>query len=160
MNREEFTSIIRKEQAGLRRFLLILCCGNAQEADDLAQETLLKAYEASTRYIGSDGHSTWLRRIALRCYLNSRRGLKAESELELERASHIESGIRTDVSFEYEELYSAISTLSYSERTALLLHYMEDRPIQEIAMIMNVAEGTVKSSLSRGREHLRLKLKR
>ncbi|MBP5302335.1 MAG: RNA polymerase sigma factor, partial [Bacteroidales bacterium] len=130
-------------------------------ADDLAQETLLKAYEASTRYIGSDGHSTWLRRIALRCYLNSRRGLKAaNTQLSIEKATHLDSGQNTDAAFQYEELYLAIGSLSDTERTALLLHYMEDRPIQEIAIIMNVAEGTVKSNLSRGREHLRLKLKR
>jgi RNA polymerase sigma-70 factor (ECF subfamily) len=65
---------------------------------------------------------------------------------------------RSDDSFAYQELYSAIDGLNVSERTAVLLFYMEDRPIKEISAIMNVAEGTVKAYLSRGREHLRTKL--
>ena len=61
---------------------------------------------------------------------------------------------RSDDNFEYQELYQAIDGLPMSERTAVLLFYMEDRPIKEIAAIMNVAEGTVKGYLSRGRWHL------
>ena len=73
--------------------------------------------------------------------------------------AHDLAGIsRSDDSFEYQELYQAIDGLTMSERTAVLLFYMEDRSIKEIATIMNVAEGTVKGYLSRGREHLRTKL--
>ena len=67
---------------------------------------------------------------------------------------------RSDDGFAYQELYSAIDGLNVSERTAVLLFYMEDRPIKEIAAIMNIAEGTVKGYLSRGREHLRTKLRK
>lgn len=44
MNKEEFISLVKSEQGHLRRFLLALCLGNADEADDIAQEALLKAY--------------------------------------------------------------------------------------------------------------------
>jgi RNA polymerase sigma-70 factor (ECF subfamily) len=64
----------------------------------------------------------------------------------------------SDDGFTYQELYCAIDRLNVSERTAVLLFYMEDRPIKEIAVIMNVTEGTVKGYLSRGREHLKTKL--
>ena len=48
MNREEFIAHIRGEQEQLRRFLLALCLGNRDEADDIAQESLVKAYLSSS----------------------------------------------------------------------------------------------------------------
>ncbi len=76
----------------------------------------------------------------------------------IDKAHDLAGVSRSDDSFEYQELYQAIDGLTMSERTAVLLFYMEDRSIKEIATIMNVAEGTVKGYLSRGREHLRTKL--
>jgi RNA polymerase sigma-70 factor (ECF subfamily) len=70
----------------------------------------------------------------------------------------VASASRSDDAFDYQDLYQAIDGLGMSERTAVLLFYMEDRSIKEITSIMNVAEGTVKAYLSRGREHLRNKL--
>jgi RNA polymerase sigma-70 factor (ECF subfamily) len=76
----------------------------------------------------------------------------------IDKAHDVAGVSRSDDSFEYQELYQAIDGLTMSERTAVLLFYVEDRPIKEISTIMNVAEGTVKGYLSRGREHLRTKL--
>ena len=44
MTREQFVRMVKGEQEALRRFLLALCLGNKDEADDIAQETLIKAY--------------------------------------------------------------------------------------------------------------------
>ena len=158
MTRDNFTALVRREQAELRRLMLALCCGDAQEADDLAQDTFLRAYEASDRYVGDGGESAWLRRIAWNCFLNSRRSRRSQLETELESAKGVPGSSETDEAFRYEALYRAIAQLSPTERNAILLHYMEDRPIAEIAQIMNVAEGTVKSALSRARTHLKIKL--
>ena len=79
--------------------------------------------------------------------------------LSIEKAYSISSASHSDETFDYQELYRAIDGLTPGERTAVLLFYMEDRPIREIATIMNTSEGTVKASLSRGRSHLREKLK-
>ena len=133
MNRETFTQHIRQELSSLRRFLLAACSGNGNEADDVAQEVLMKAYVASRRF---------------------ERG----ETIGIDKAHDVAGVSRSDDSFEYQELYQAIDGLTVSERTAVLLFYMEDRPIKEISTIMNVAEGTVKAYLSRGREHLRTKL--
>ena len=158
MTRDNFIQLVRQEQAELRRILLALCLGDEQEADDLAQDTFLRAYEASDRYVGDGAESAWLRRIAWNCFLNSRRSRRAQLETGLERAQDIPGSSQTDAAFRYEALYQAIAQLSPTERNAVLLHYMEDRPIAEIAQIMNVAEGTVKSALSRARTHLKIKL--
>ena len=78
--------------------------------------------------------------------------------LDIDTAYNVVAASCPDEAFSYQELYQAIDGLTVSERTAVLLFYMEDRPIKEISTIMNVAEGTVKAYLSRGREHLRTKL--
>ena len=159
MNREQFTLLIRKELSGLRRFLLAACSGNSDEADDIAQEALLKAYTASGDFEDESGFSRWLYRIACNCLSDHQRKHQVRgTTLSIEKAYSISSTSHSDDTFDYQALYRAIDDLTVSERTAVLLYYMEDRPIKEITSIMNIAEGTVKSLLSRGREHLRTKL--
>ena len=160
MTREQFTQLVRKEQANLRRFLLAVCGGNRDEADDIAQEALMKAYVASRDFEDEAGFSAWIYRIACNCLIDHQRKVAAHGvTLDIEKAHDVAAPSRSDDSFIYQELYHAIDGLTVSERTAVLLFYMEDRPIKEITAIMNVAEGTVKAYLSRGREHLREKLK-
>ena len=77
-----------------------------------------------------------------------------------EAARNAESDISSDGTFQYQDLYDAIGGLSYPEKVAILLFYMEDRPVKEISHIMNLPEGTVRSHLSRGREHLRKRIER
>ena len=159
MTRELFTQHVRKELPGLRRFLLAACSGNGDEADDVAQEALMKAYVASHRFEDEDGFPAWIYRIACNTLIDHQRRLMSHDvTIGIDKAHDLAGISRSDDSFEYQELYQAIDGLTMSERTAVLLFYMEDRSIKEIATIMNVAEGTVKGYLSRGREHLRTKL--
>lgn len=159
MNREEFTAQVRTELYGLRRFLLAACGGNSQEADDVAQEALMKAYVASRSFEDKTGFSAWLYRIACNTLVDHQRKNSSRTTLDINAAFGVASGSQTDGAFAYQDLYRAIDGLNVSERTTVLLFYMEDRPVREIATIMNVAEGTVKASLSRAREHLKEKLK-
>ena len=159
MNRETFTQHVRKGLPGLRRFLLAACSGNGDEADDVAQEALMKAFMASHRFEDEEGFSAWLYRIACNTLIDhQRKQMTREVTLGIDKAHDVAGISRSDDSFDYQELYQAIDGLTMSERTAVLLFYMEDRPIKEISTIMNVAEGTVKGYLSRGREHLRTTL--
>ena len=159
MTREIFTQLVRKELFGLRRFLLAACSGNGDEADDIAQEALMKVYVASRSFDDEAGFSAWLYRIACNTLIDHQRKQTVRGiTLDINKAHEVAVVSRSDDSFAYQELYRAIDGLNVSERTAVLLFYMEDRPIKEITAIMNVAEGTVKAYLSRGREHLRTKL--
>ena len=159
MNRETFTQHVRKELPGLRRFLLVACSGNGDEADDVAQEALMKAYVASASFEDVTRFSAWLYRIACNTLIDHQRKQMARGEaLGIDKANDVAGVSRSDDSFDYQELYQAIDGLTMSERTAVLLFYMEDRPIKEISTIMNVAEGTVKGYLSRGRWHLKTTL--
>jgi RNA polymerase sigma-70 factor (ECF subfamily) len=159
MIREIFTQLVRKVLPGLRRFLLAACSGNICEADDVAQEALMKAYLASHNFGDVAGFSAWLYRIACNTLIDHQRKQTARgTAIDISQADGVATTSRSDDGFAYQELYSAIDGLNVSERTAVLLFYMEDRPIKEIAVIMNVTEGTVKGYLSRGRKHLRMKL--
>ena len=60
MTREQFTEMVRREQEPLRRFLLALCCGDREEADDIAQETLVKAYLSLSDYEERGKGRAWL----------------------------------------------------------------------------------------------------
>ena len=130
------------------------CRGNSDEADDVAQEALMKAYVASRNFEGEAGFSAWLYRIACNSLIDHQRKQASRGiAIDIDKVHEVADASRSNDSFAYQELYEAIDGLNVSERTAVLLFYMENRPIKEIAAIMNVAEGTVKAYLSRGRDH-------
>lgn len=159
MDREQFIREISVEQESLRRFLLPLCNGDRSLADDIAQDAAMKAWLAADRFRGDSRISTWLFRIAYNTWCDRKyRGHCAEG-LDSREALSLTDGAPADGRFEYEPLYQAIAGLKPKEKAAILLFYMEDKSIREIASIMNIPEGTVKSLLSRGRENLRIKLK-
>ena len=157
MTRERFILLLEKEQEGLMKFLLALCDGNYPEAEDLSQETSLKAYLSYRGYIEKFKFSTWLYRIAYNSFIDHKRKKSIPTE-QLEAGAHIE-GNENPGRMEFEGLYSAIEELPLNEKTAVLLFYMEDMKIIDIAIVMRKPVGTVKSYLSRGRNHLKEKLK-
>lgn len=156
MTRERFVELVKQEQEGLRRFLLTLCGGNQADADDLAQETLLKAYLSYDGFVERFRFSTWLYRIAYNSFIDYQRKVQPEVvEVEVVAEDLKEDG---STGYRYEGLYRALDGLPPNEKTALLLFYMEDKSIMEIALIMLKPPGTIKSYLSRGRTHLKKRL--
>lgn len=155
MTREHFIELVRMEQEGLRKFLLVLCSGDSMLADDLAQEALVKAYVASGSYRPLCKFSTWLYRIAYNTFIDFKRR-RTPVFVDVEEADIIASESEKK---DYRPLYEAIAGLSARERAVITLFYLEDRQVREIAAILGIPAGTVKSDLSRGREHLRKKVK-
>ena len=156
MTRERFIDLVRTEQEPLRRFLLGLCSGNQSLADDIAQDSLVRAYVASGSFLGLSKFSTWLFRIAYNCFIDHYRKATVDtvSDESLE-AQSVLSDDATDDSFRYQQLYHALDRIAEKERAAIVLHYFEDRDIKEIASIMQIPTGTVKYLLSVGRNHLK-----
>ena len=156
MTRERFIDLVRVEQESLRRFLLALCGGNAFEADDIAQDALIRAYVASGSFLGLSRFSTWLFRIAYNCYIDRCRKPRAETvPTDTPQALNVTSGEETDAGFKYQQLYQALDSLQEKEKAVIILHYFEDRSIKEIASILEIPSGTVKYLLSTGRAHLK-----
>lgn len=154
MTREQFIEIIKTEQEALRRFLLALCCGNRDEADDIAQDALVKAYLSLSKYEGK----TWLYSIAYHLFVDSTRCQHAMQPLDV-LAKQEDASFAADRDFRYQSLYMALEQLPPKERMAILLFYLKGYTIKEIAGIVDATEDAVKKQLSRGREKLKTFLK-
>ena len=153
MTSEQFISHVEATQKPLRRFLVALCCGDSQRADDIAQETYIKAYLACDTLANPDRFNAWLFRIAYNSFLNENRRQRITSDYN--EVSEVKSSQSADDAFRYQGLYAALNRLPGKERTSVLLFYLEGYSIKEIAEIQTVSTDAVKQHLSRGRIHLR-----
>lgn len=155
MTRDEFISLAAAEQESLRRFLLSLC-NDAALADDIAQDALVNAYVASASFRGAARFSTWLFRIAYNCFIDRMRGRRLQTApLESPAAQAVPGPEAADGRFRHEDLHRAIGMLPDKERAALLLFYMEDKPVKEVAEILEMPAGSVRAYLTRGRQHVK-----
>jgi RNA polymerase sigma-70 factor (ECF subfamily) len=154
MTQERFISLVRDQQEPLRRFLLALCAGDAALADDMAQDTLVRAYVASGSFLGLSKFSTWLFRIAYNCYIDHSRKARP-GQAPMREAENLPAADTSDRSFRYQQLYQALDRLPGKEKASIALFYFEDRSIKEISAILDMPQGTVKYQLSMGRQHLK-----
>lgn len=153
MTREQFIANVEATQRSLRRFLVALCGGDAAMADDIAQESLIKAYLSVDGIRDTDKFKSWIFRIAYNTFVSCKRSVvPTESE---DTALHLPSASGADDAFKYQALYDALDALSEKERTACLLHYLEGYSVDEISDIVASSPMAVKQQLSRGRLHLR-----
>ena len=152
MTREAFISLVEREQESLRGFLLALCCGNRSDADDLAQDALVKAYLSSAGYQDKGRFRSWLFKIAHNTFLNHKASLRTTESIDEARTLAGDGG--ADSAFEHQSLYLALRTLPPKERSAITLYYLNGYDIREIASILRIPQGTVKSRLNRGRRQL------
>ena len=157
MTREVFITYVEREQEALRGFLFTLCCGNKGDADDLAQDALVKAYLSSVGYQDKGRFRSWLYKIAYNTFLNHKASLRCTESID--EARTLASSASADAEFEHQDLYLALRTLPPKERSAITLFYLNGYSIKEIAAITDTSEDAVKKQLSRGRDKLKEKLK-
>ncbi|MDE7441462.1 MAG: RNA polymerase sigma factor [Muribaculaceae bacterium] len=153
MTREDFIKHVEGTQRAFRRFLVGLCCGDFQFADDIAQESLIKAYLSSDGFREPEKFTSWIYRIGYNTFLNHKRDTRRMEGYSM--VENVSAPDAADSAFRYQALYAALDRLSPTERTSILLFYMEGYAIKEIAEIENVSQEAVKKHLSRGRMHLR-----
>lgn len=138
------------EQYGRR--LCGLCyrlCASQQEAQDLYQETWLRALANFRRYDPEREFEPWISRICVNCYRNQLKKKKylftyehPEDEIAPEKEGH-------------GALYDAINKLPEKLRATIILFYFRDMDISSTAKALGIPEGTVKSRLNKGRKLLK-----
>ena len=149
MTREVFIAHVEREQEALRGFLLALCCGNKSDADDLAQDALVKAYLSLSGYQNKGKFRSWL----FNTFLNHKAGCRTMESID--EARTLIGGTEADASFVHQDLYLALRTLPPKERSAITLYYLNGYSIKEIAKITDTSDNAVKQQLSRGRDKLK-----
>ena len=143
------------------------------DADDLVQETYLKAYRFIDKYMEGTNAKAWLFKILKNAYINEyRRKSKAPTHVDYEDIIGYQDnedsaiGEFTDLREELcnhmmgDEVTNAINSLPVDFRTVLLLCDVEGFTYEEIAKILDVPIGTVRSRLYRARNELKDKLKK
>lgn len=147
--------------------LALRMSGNAADADDISQETFLRAFRHLKRFKGKSSLKTWLFRIALNCSNTRlrRRGRRRarnieDGEAELERAADAgrspeEAAVAADLS---ETFRAGLAALPVHYREAVLLRDFEDMNYEQIAEVLGVRLGTVRSRIARGRDLLRKRM--
>jgi RNA polymerase sigma-70 factor (ECF subfamily) len=132
------------------------------EAEDLVQETYVKALKGFSSFQAGTNFRAWMYRILRNTFLTSRTGLKATATVELDSddSPELSAGPETPETIlidnsQHQLLQSAIESLPVRFREILLLCEVEEMSYQEIAETLSIPMGTVMSRLSRARKALR-----
>ena len=132
--------------------------GASADAEDLTQETFLRAYENLHRYDRRWAFSTWLFTIARRTSINHRRRRRPTTDPSAVDAAVSPAPAPLDVMIAEESgrrLWDqAAMLLSEEQMTALWLHYAEDMPARDIALVLGRSRASVKVMLFRARKRL------
>ena len=160
---DSFESTALPHIDSLYRFALGLA-GEAQDAEDLVQETMLKAYRAWHRFQAGGNVRGWLMTILRNTFLNERRRTRranvVEDVMEIEPYTIVEEGQDKDPEGDFfdqivdDQIWRAIGTLPTEYRETLVLRDIEGMTYEDIAKLQGIRIGTVKSRLFRARQTL------
>jgi RNA polymerase sigma-70 factor (ECF subfamily) len=154
-DRHAFAQLVRRHQSGERSVLRRLCAGDHAAADDLAQETFLRAWKALRQWRGGARLSTWLHRIAVNAWLSRARRAGAAEEPVAEGDDGAWTPSPSGAVEARRDLERAFAVLRPEERVALALAYAQDLTHEEAAEAAGWPLGTLKTHLARGKEKLR-----
>ncbi len=159
-DRAAFGILMRQHQRRVHRLAMQLT-GSAGDADDVTQETFLRAFRAIHRFDGRAEVFTWLYRITVNVALNLRRSRRrVTADLDDPRVPDVaaegaDPGVKTQRARAYAELAAALDTLSESLRTTMVLACVEQLPYKDIAQVLGCSEGTVAWRVHEARRKLR-----
>jgi RNA polymerase sigma factor (sigma-70 family) len=155
-DRHSFRILYRRHQARVRQIIYQLC--DPISLDDLVQEVFLRAWKGLPKFRQSAKFSTWLYRIAWNVASDRRQVLARERS----RVQTIAESMPTQhdgpdlLQLHYQDLVRAgLGILSEDHRSVLVLHDLEELPQQEVAEILQIPVGTVKSRLFHARNGMR-----
>ncbi|MDE6052199.1 MAG: sigma-70 family RNA polymerase sigma factor [Lachnospiraceae bacterium] len=153
MDKEAFADVVLSSTDSLYRISKSILKNDA-DCEDAVQEAIATGFGKLSTLQQEAYAKTWLTRILIHeCYnLLKKREKTAAILTEPEDEEYI--------NLDYSDLYEALSTLKKEYRLTIVLYYLEGYSIEEIAKILRIPTGTVKSRLSRGRRDLRCIMER
>lgn len=165
MSGQDFDTIY-EEQADYVYSLSRRLSKTRSDAEDLFQEAFLKAYRFLPKFRGGSVKG-WLRRIVINTNISAHRGLKNQPTVALDENPGWKESIAdesagpeqlAEISDSGRRLQNALEELTQDARRVLVLREIEGLNYQEIADVLDVPKGTVRSRLARAREALRVVL--
>jgi len=130
---------------------------NEAHAWDALQKTWIRVFAGLPKASGKPGLKAWLYRVARNTALNHVRDESRHHTIQVEHSDEL-SPIDDSSGFsdeDAEEVHHALDQLNLSDREALTLHFLEELSVREIAEVLGVPAGTVKSRLHFARQRLR-----
>lgn len=140
--------------------LIVRMVNSEEDAEELTQDTLMKAFEHLSSFNGKSSFSTWIYRIAYNTALSFLRKKNVEQTViddnQWNRISdtQIDDALNNESEEQIEKLQQALTKLTAEERALVTLFYEEEHSIQELAQILNLNEGNIKVKLHRLRKKL------
>lgn len=157
-----------KKYSDMAYCLALRLTGNAAEAEDLAEEALVKAVRGLPGFRGDCDPGVWVYRIVMNCWKNQLRsprlafwrrlrGFASGGEEQAIDPPDPAPGpeTRLEGAARREAFEKAMSSLEPQDRAVLVLRELDGRSYNDIAEALSIPEGTVRSRLSRAREKLR-----
>lgn len=166
-----FDKLVRRYEKQVYNFAYRMT-GNYDDANDITADAFVKVYNAIDSFRGDANFSTWLFRIVTNLYLDERKRSKAHLNIPLDEYIDLEESRVTrqvedpspspleqlEASERFELLQRAILDLPDYQRVMILLYHTQGQSYEEIAQIVGLPIGTVKSRLNRARLALKGKL--
>ena len=164
---EAFRALVQRHSRGLFHLAYRLT-GNEQDAEDVVQETFMRAHRQLDRFESRAGFGTWLHRIAANCAIDLTRSRRRRVQLR-EVSGREASGdpveqlpadgpsqetlvFRSEVR---QRVGDALDHLTSSERAAFVLRHFEEKSIEEIRTTLGLSENAAKQSIFRAVRKLR-----
>jgi RNA polymerase sigma-70 factor (sigma-E family) len=143
--------------AALKRHAFLLF-GNDDQADDLVQEALVRAFARPRRVPGQGAAEAYVRAIMVNLFIDGARRQARWSRV----APLLQPGGLTpdpaDQVSDRDAMLTALRSLSPRQRACVVLRYYEDLPVADVAAVLGVAEGTVKRYVSEAMSHVAVQL--
>jgi RNA polymerase sigma-70 factor (ECF subfamily) len=160
-DREALARLVQRYQGRLFG-LMTMMVRNPAAAEELTQDTFIRAYTHIGQYDETRPFYPWLATIAVRLSQNwllrhARRARREATPLDSAPEPAVEAaGLNTLIADERDRrIWQAVAALPSGERTAVILYYREEMAVRDIARALGVTTGTIKALLFRARRHLR-----
>lgn len=153
-----FETLVRRYQSRVRNWLRQLT-KDAARADDLAQETFIRAWERADTFSGKGKFAGWIMKIAYNTFLQVRRSQAQSTRLAAAVTADGDAEPAAPGGDEWPDLPKMLAVLSDDERLTMVLCYAQGLSHSEISGVIDMPLGTVKSHLQRAKAKIRDRFK-